>query len=183
MSKVASRQLVIDADVARAAGDSPDATGVSRACREFLRTVLAVCHHAVWTPSIAAEWKRQASRFSRKWRVQMAARRKLDECLPTLVPGLEKRILSANPTGLKPESIRKDLHLVYAALETAGPVASHDAAIRRRLAVAAPKAPELRDLVWIDPAAPDAQAIEWLNKGAPLEPGRMLGCLNPGPAA
>ena len=175
MSKVASRQLVIDADVARAAGDSPDATGVSKACRDFLQAVLEVCHHAVWTSAVAAEWKRHASRFSRKWRVQMAARRKLDECVPEAVRGLEQRILAANPTGLDPKSIRKDLHLVYAALQTAGPVASSDRAIRRRLAVAVPKAPELRALVWVDPASADARAIEWLNQGAPLEEERMLG--------
>ncbi len=105
----------------------------------------------------------------------MAARRKLDECVPKVVPGLEQRILSANPTGLNPEAIRKDLHLVYAALETAGPVASGNVAIRRRLAVAAPKAPELRDLVWLNPAHALAQAIEWLNRGAPLEEKLMLG--------
>ena len=175
MSKVASRQLVIDADVARAAGDSPDATGASKACRDFLQTVLEVCHHAVWTPAIADEWKRHASRFSRKWRVQMAARRKLDDCVPEAVRGLEQRILSANPTGLNPDSIRKDLHLVYAALQTAGPVASRDRAIRRRLALAVPKAPELRALVWVDPASADARAVEWLNRGAPLEQEGMLG--------
>ena len=175
MSKVASRQLVIDADVARAAGESPDATGVSKACRDFLQTVMEVCHHAVWTPAVAAEWKRHASRFSLKWRRQMVARRKLDECDPRVVPGLEQRILSANPPGLNPELIRKDLHLVYAALETAAPVASHDRAVRRRLTVAVSKAPELRDLVWIDPGDANAQAIEWLNGGAPLEKERMLG--------
>jgi len=105
----------------------------------------------------------------------MAARRKLDERVPKLVPGLEQRILSANPAGLSPDSIRKDLHLVYAALDAAGPVASGDRAIRRRLAVAVPKAPELRDLVWIDPAAADARIIEWLNQGAPPEEKLMLG--------
>jgi hypothetical protein len=106
----------------------------------------------------------------------MVARRKLDECVPTVVPGLEQRILSANPPGLNPDLIRKDLHLVYAALETAGPVASHDDAIRRRLVVAVPKAPELRDLIWIDPAALHARAIEWLSQGAPLKAELMLGC-------
>jgi hypothetical protein len=107
--------------------------------------------------------------------VRMAARRKLDECVPNVVPGLEQRILSANPIGLDPELIRKDLHLVYAALETASPVASRDSAIRRRLATALPRAPELRDLVWINPTDANAQPIEWLNRGAPLEGERMLG--------
>ncbi len=174
MSKVASRQLVIDADVARAAGDSPDMTGTSKACRDFLQTVLEVCHRAVCTPAIATEWKTHASRFSRKWLVQMYARRKVSDCTPKVVAGLEQRILSANPARLDPESIRKDLHLVYAAIETASPVASRDSAIRRRLIVALPKAPELRDLVWINPADANAQPIEWLNQGAPLEAERML---------
>ena len=96
MSKVVTRGIVIDADVARAAGDSPDGSGVAKACRDFLQAVLEICHHAVWTPEIAAEWKRHASRFSRKWRVQMAGRRKLDEVEALPVAGLESRIIAGN---------------------------------------------------------------------------------------
>ena len=174
MSKVPSRQIVIDADVARAAGNSPDATGTARMCREFLQAVLEICHHAVWTPEIAAEWKKHASRFSRKWRVQMCARKKLNDHEALPVAGLEARILASNDPNLLPEKITKDMHLVYAAVATASPIASHDNAIRHRLANALPKAPELHNLVWVDPANPDENAINWLAEGALSSRGRML---------
>ena len=175
MSKVATRQIVIDADVARAAGNSPDVSGVSKACREFLQAVLDICHQVVWTQAIAAEWKKHASRFSRKWRVHMAARRKLHECDALPVAGLESRVLTCNDRGLRPEKVTKDMHLVYAALKTNSPIASHDSEIRRLLTNALSKAPELRQLVWIDPGNPAEKPVDWLAKGAPAAKERMLG--------
>ena len=174
MSKIPSRQIVIDADVARAAGNSPDVTGVSKACRDFLQAVLDICHHIVWTPPIAAEWKRHASRFSRKWRVHMAARKKIDECVASPVAGLESRILAANNPGLFDEAIIKDLHLVFAAVATGSPIASRDATIRRRLANALKTCPELRELVWVDPADSKERPLEWLSSGALPSRERML---------
>ena len=175
MNKVSTRSLVIDADVARAAGDSPDASGAAKSCRDFLQAVLDVCHHAVWTPEIAAEWKRHASRFSRKWRVQMAGRRKLDEVEALPVAGLESRIIAGNDPDLFPEKISKDMHLVYAAIATGSPVASHDVAIRRRLKKAMPKAFELQSVVWVDPANYAENPMDWLKRGAPSDKDRQLG--------
>ena len=175
MSNVVTRSIVIDADVAQSAGDSPDGSGVAKACRDFLQAVLEICHHAVWTPEIAAEWKRHASRFSRKWRVQMAGRRKLDESEALLVAGLESRIIAGNDPDLFPEKISKDMHLIYAAIATGSPVASHDDAIRRRLKKALPKAPELQSVVWVDPASPEENPMDWLKRGAPSDKHRQLG--------
>jgi len=175
MSKIVTRSIVIDADVARSAGNSPDSSGVAKACRDFLQAVLDICHHAVWTPEIAAEWKRHASRFSRKWRVQMVGRRKLDEMEALPVAGLESRVIATNDQGLLPEEISKDMHLVYAAIAAESPVASCDTAIRRRLVKALPRASELQSVIWVDPSDQAAAPLDWLKQGAPSEKQRQLG--------
>ena len=174
MSKVVSRSIVIDADIARSAGASPDGSGVAKACRDFLQAVLDICHHAVWTPEIAGEWKRHASRFSRKWHVQMAGRRKLDELEALPVAGLESRVIAANNPGLLPDKIIKDMHLVYAAIATGSPIASCDAAIRRRLVKSLPRATELQPVIWVDPTDQAAAALDWLKQGAPSDKQRRL---------
>jgi hypothetical protein len=70
-----SKLLVIDASVAHAAGwsDHPD----SSAGRHFLRAVLDVCHQMVLTPEVAEEWRRHQSKYTRTWRTEMYARKKV----------------------------------------------------------------------------------------------------------
>ena len=76
MAKIASRRLVIDASVARAAGDT-SMHPTSRSCRDFLLAILEICHRFVMTQSIKEEWDKHQSGFARKWRVSMVARKKL----------------------------------------------------------------------------------------------------------
>ena len=56
MPQKKKRLLVIDASVARAAGGAEATAQVSRECRDFLSTVLTVCHQIVMTPEISEEW-------------------------------------------------------------------------------------------------------------------------------
>jgi len=69
--------LVIDASVARAAGDV-SMNPTSRNCREFLQTVLQICHRMALTAPIQEEWNRHQSRFARDWRTSMVARKKIE---------------------------------------------------------------------------------------------------------
>lgn len=160
-----SRLIVIDASIARAAAATPDSGGEAARCRRFLEAVLELCHRAVWSPEIEREWKRHASRFSRKWRVQMDARRKLDRCQPPTVGGLSERIQSGSVVDLNPEVIRKDLHLVEAALAAEGIIGSLDERFRTQLAAAVNSASELRTILWINPAGEADAGFEWLSGG------------------
>lgn len=72
-----SRQMVIDASVARSAGPETATFPVSKRCRDFLKTTLAVCHRCIFTPAISEEWKKHQSGFARTWRTAMVARKKL----------------------------------------------------------------------------------------------------------
>ena len=76
VAKVPSRVLVIDASIARAAGDTSNHP-TSRNCCDFLQAVLKVCHRMAMTDPLREEWNKHQSRFARTWRVSMMARRKV----------------------------------------------------------------------------------------------------------
>jgi len=63
VAKVRSRVLVIDASIARAAGDV-SMHPTSRNCRDFLQAVLDTCHRMALTTPIKEEWNRHQSRFA-----------------------------------------------------------------------------------------------------------------------
>ena len=77
VAKVRSRVLVIDASIAKAAGEI-SMHPTSRNCREFLQAVLKLCHRMAMTEAIQAEWNKHQTRFARGWRTSMVARRKLE---------------------------------------------------------------------------------------------------------
>ncbi len=96
MAKARSRVLVIDASIARAAGDM-SVDPKSRNCREFLLAVRDHGHRMATTEPIIAEWNRHQSNFARRWRTSMMARKKIKaiEIPPRL--SLELRIEQSCP--------------------------------------------------------------------------------------
>jgi len=78
MSNKISILLVIDASVARAAGTENATSPTAQACCAFLKAVLEICHRMVMTPEIKKEWDKHESRFAKKWRSTMIAKKKLE---------------------------------------------------------------------------------------------------------
>lgn len=173
MAKVRSRVLVIDASIARAAGDV-SMHPTSRNCREFLQAVLTICHRMAMTEAIQVEWNKHQSRYARRWRTSMVARKliKFVEVAPHL--SLERRIERAVVNTYLAAIIDKDRRLIEAALVTEQRVISLDDHVRRHLQDHIAKLPEVRSICWVNPCTPDEQAIPWLESGAPPERTRML---------
>jgi hypothetical protein len=180
VAKVRSRVLVIDASIARAAGEI-SMHPTSRDCREFLQTVLKVCHRMAMTESIQAEWNKHQSRFARRWRTSMVARKmiKFVEVPPHL--SLERRIEHAVVNTYLAAIIDKDRRLIEAALVTEQRVISLDDHVRRHLQDHIAKLSEVRSICWVNPCTPDVQAVAWLESGAPAERTRTLGHTPPRP--
>ena len=128
------RRLVIDTSILAAAGGSSDAT--SDMCRRLLRSVLAICHQAVVTDSIKAEWELYQSKFARSWRSAMLSRRKLVRPGRALQQELVTRVRRLPVDDRAKHEMETDLHLVEAALRT-DLLSSHalesDGQISRRL--------------------------------------------------
>ena len=175
MTKSRGRPIVIDASVARSAGQSEHP--ISSACRQFLEQVLRICHRMVSTEAIRDEWKRHASRYARMWQATMYARRKVDALLSeprddSLRDAMGR--LAASPKAA--QSMLKDAHLLEAARAASAPVASCDDEARSYFWELARSRREVAEVVWVNPANSEERCIDWLRDGAPSESGRRLGC-------
>jgi len=172
----APKRLVIDSDVVQAAGGAEAQTETARLCRQFLQAVLEICHQVVLTATLGAEWKRHSSSFARKRRVRMDARKKVLRPQPDDEVGVVvQKVLSQVEDSNAQEALRKDVHLIEAALVTDRIVIFRDETTRSVLRGVVSHVAELRKLVWVNPIRADEGAIDWLRDGAPADAHRQLG--------
>ncbi|MCC7493773.1 MAG: hypothetical protein IT204_15565 [Fimbriimonadaceae bacterium] len=149
---------MIDADVLRAAGGAATTAERSVACREFLEAVRRICHRAVYTLDLLAEWDRSPSLYASTWRMAMQRRSK------------SRAVVAGEAVADLP-----DRHLVEAAITADWRVVSCDERARNAWSQAVDGNPELAALIWVNPTEPSEHAIEWLAAGAPPEQHRTLG--------
>ncbi len=174
MAKVTSRRLVIDASVVRAAGPEGASFPTSKNCRDFLKAVLTICHQVVVTPDIGDEWKRHLSRFSRKWRVSMEAKKKVYRPGSVVDDELRAKISLAASSRQERSTLSKDTLLIEAALATDHAIAALDDTAREAFRRAANSVHRIRRIVWVNPDKADERAIDWLEEGARIERTRQL---------
>lgn len=167
------KRLVIDASIALSAGQTNHP--VSRSCREFLESMLRICHRLVVSDAILGEWREHASRYARKWRVAMCARKKVDRVKPDPDDAIATRIGEVPLSNRKRDALLKDRHLVEAALTTDGIIASGDKETRGILRELVPHWPAVRRLVWVNPGEPAEKCSDWLAEGAKPDRKRMIG--------
>lgn len=170
-----SRRIVIDASIAQSSGKEDATYPRSKHCRDFLLTVLEVCHRVVMTTEILEEWNRHQSSFARGWRVSMVARKKLSriEVVPDQI--LRDKITRTATKEVDREAILKDLRLIDAAIATDLIIASLDETVRELFRRAATNVGELRNIVWTNPELAEENCISWLAEGARAERKRKLG--------
>ena len=170
-----SKRLVIDTDVAQASGDEDATDPRAINCRDFLKEVRSQDHWVVMTREISDEWKRHQSRFALEWRVSMDARRKIDRINPPEDEELQDKITNTASDKDEIEALRKDFHLLHAALTTDQTIISLDETIRRLFKQASQQVGEIRNIIWVNPErTAEEQPIVWLQNGAPPEPHRRL---------
>jgi len=151
-----SRVVVIDACVARAAGETEHP--VSSACRRVLEDLRDICHHAVLTPELHEEWNKHRSKFAYRWRGAMARMgKKLQIEQP---PQTALRLDGCSEADQ--DAIRKDRFLLDAALAHDRIIVTSD----RRLQEALERFADGRKLggqiTWIDPLQTTRKALEKL---------------------
>ncbi len=135
MPRGKSRGLVIDADVAQSAGGELATHGRSRDCREFLQAVLDICHRVVFTTEISREWNDHQSKFSRAWRAQMMARKKIDFLKPNEIESVKSKLLETVKKKDDRQEIERDFHLIKAAKSSDGIIISCDDSMRSLLSL------------------------------------------------
>ncbi len=178
VNKEYSKRLVIDASVARAAGDEGATYPKSVHCRDFLQAGLKICHQVVMTPAIKAEWDKHQSKFALTWRRQMVAKKKWNYLEISINDSLWTEIesIAAHVGNKRIAEMTKDLCLIEAALATDKIVISlDDNTARKFFSEASVKIDELKDIVWVNPdKIEEERPIEWLRNGAKAESDRLL---------
>ena len=170
-----SKRLVVNASVARAAGGEEARASVSINCTEFLETFRAECpHHVVMTPELSEEWEENQSKFAATWLRSMIARKRFDYVGPPVHQALRDKIEEAATGENEIEDMRKDFHLLEAALATDQTIISLDETVRGCFARATGYVGEIREIVWVNPDHIEEEPLVWLQNGAPLEDRRQL---------
>jgi hypothetical protein len=168
--------LVIDADVARAAGEASSQDAKSKSCRAFLSCVLEETQHkVVLTRDIQAEWNKHQSLATLRWRRTMIAQKRVCMIEVTVDTALRRQIEECAPSVNKGKAMLKDVHLVEAACQADKIVISMDEVVRGCFHELAYYAPQLKQLTWINPRQDAEEPLLWLRNGAECETVRCLG--------
>lgn len=168
MKKLQSKYLVIDASVAMASGGKSACHPTAAITRDFLISVLTICHKAVMTPPVREEWDKHQSKFAKKWRSSMVAKKKLLLVDLAERQDIRNQVSSANVGQKKKDAMLKDCHLLESAIATDYRVISLDDTVRD-LFINTLDVPDVRNVSWINPTSEPEQVIKWLQKGAPKQ--------------
>jgi hypothetical protein len=165
-------RIVIDTDVLSSV---PKDAGLLHPCRDFLETMRKLGFVVVMTPRISKEWEAHRSRFGTLWRVQMQSRNQVHFAKGDAYASLPDQIDACDAGPAQKGAMKKDAHLIAAAIETDRRIASMDQTARTLFREHFRILSRLSDVVWINPAFAADTPIEWLRIGAPADAHRMLG--------
>lgn len=169
-----SRRIVVDASIARSAGTTENPVSVR--CREFLQTMLHVCHRVVMTTDLMREWRKHRSTFALGWLATMQRRGKV----VTVIPESRKQTLLAfaiqesDLTKKRRDALTKDCLLVVAAWEADHLIASRDDQVRKLFASLNSHVDGIGSLIWVNPDHSKEDVTAWLHAGARSENHRRL---------
>ena len=153
-----SRLLVVDASVARSAGETEHP--VSSCCREALLVIRTICHRIVMTAEVQDEWNRHMSRFARKWLVSMWARKKVYPCEGVQLSDADRACDGLSTA--EQDGLRKDLCLLEAACAGDGIVVTRDDALQVIWQKCHDRLGLPKQIRWIHPVTEGPQALEHL---------------------
>jgi len=168
--------LVIDADIARAAGGENAHDERSKNCRDFLGAMLDHTQHkVVLTRAIQEEWNKHQSLTTLSWRATMIAQKRVCLIRAPADDELRSKVEQCASSENKRESMFKDIHLVEAALQAAKIVISMDETVRQCFREVTHKIRPLAFIAWVNPCISEETPVDWLKNGAELERERLLG--------
>lgn len=170
-----SKCLVIDADIARAAGGKNTKDERSKSCRDSLIVVRDTQHKVVSTKAIRAEWHTHQSRFTTAWFVSMVAQKKICWIDAPADYDLRSKVEQATKSENKRKDMLKDIHLIEAAFQADKIVISMDETVRQCFHEATHSVATLKQIAWVNPCKSEETPTDWLRGGAELEKERLLG--------
>jgi hypothetical protein len=156
----------VDTNILQGASRTDDGPPAGVRCRAVLSDILQICHRAVISPPLEEEYRRHASDYGDRWWSAMTRKNKVVRT-PARETSRARRWLQSEAlaSNAQREELRKDMHLVMAALETDELIVTSE--IRSR--------DLLRGVVSDDDHTPGWVVLgddttAWLADGAPLLP-------------
>lgn len=171
------RRLVIDADIAQAAGGIDASDRFSQTCHDLLEEVAQLKHFLVMSDAIDDEWSRHASRFAHRWRVEMVRRRRVWD-LGELAEDKELRrsLGEWGDDDNRVDSVLKDVHLIKATFAAGDRIIiSGDVRAAKLFNEAAAVVRALRKVAWINARSGVESPLIWLDRGAKRNEAPLLG--------
>lgn len=159
--KFKSSHIVVDADVARAAGLSEHP--VSKNSRNVLLGISDSGLHVAFCPILLSEWRTHRSLLSAKWLASMVARKKFHCEIPTTHTKAE--IDNAALSETDQAIAEKDAHVVDIAIAKGNFIASNDKTARSVFSAVANKTNILNELLWAVPTDSSESLVEVFTNG------------------
>lgn len=165
-------KLVIDANIAHSAGTSEVPS--SRYSRECLNAVLDFKHIAVFSSQLREEWREHSSSYARKWRRSMTARKRIENAEgEEFAPHLDSACACLDQDVWK-DALRKDFHLVQAALASDQTILSNERNFPQYVAIACRTVRVLSALYYANPVIERDVCRLWITAGAEKVPDRRI---------
>lgn len=159
--KFSSTHIVVDADVARAAGLSEHP--VSKNSRNVLRGIAETGLHVAFCPILLSEWRTHRSLLSAKWLASMIAKKRF-HC-ETPIGYAQAEIDNAGLSDVDQAIAEKDAHVVDIAISKGNFIASNDKIARAVFSAVADKTNRLDDLLWAIPTDSSESLVEIFSDG------------------
>ncbi|MBF0495344.1 MAG: hypothetical protein HQK58_02025 [Deltaproteobacteria bacterium] len=173
-----SKVLVIDACVARAAGDASSTNRASSVARDCLTLIFQICHRAVFTGEVTEEWEKHQSTFARAWKGKMKDKEKRLSRNPVRLPRLTAFIEKSSCEETKRDAMLKDVRLIEAAMAADKIIIPFDNKARDLFKELARKFKSIRAITWINPLEEGIEVLESLA-GVTRHTEHTLGGLDP----
>ena len=168
--------LVIDTDIARAAGGGNTQREPSKSCRVFMDTMLDHTQHkVVLTRAIQEEWNKHQSIATSTWRRTMIAQKRMCLIHAPADTRLRQKVEQCASSENKRKAMLKDIHLMEAAIQADKIVISMDETVRNCFREITHKIRPMAYIAWVNPSIIEEKPIEWLQNGAEIEGKRLLG--------
>jgi len=118
------------------------------------------------TPEILSEWEAHQTLFSYRWRGTMVAKKKVIRMDSAESPDLRQLIEDTTASESERQAMRKDCHLIEAALVADNIVVSGDDRARELFKRLALHRPQLKELLWVNPAHEHELVLRWVRQEA-----------------
>jgi len=177
MSRLNSKQLVLDASLALGSNDqmfNPVGDGAGDWNRKCLTAVWEEEHVAVFNRQLQREWRDHASPSALRWLQRMTQKSRMVVDEGNDFSALLQPACDCLQSAGEKEGLAKDFHLVRSALATGQLILSNELRFPRYATQACEAVPELAQLYYGSPQIEGEDCRLWIKAGAEKEPDRRI---------